>query len=135
VKIGYKQLVEDAEREIRTLDISEAMSKYGEDGVVFVDIRDVRELQREGVVPGALHAPRGMLEFWVDPESPYHREIFASGQEFVFFCAGGLRSALAAQTVQRMGLEPVAHIAGGFAAWREAGGPVEEKKSKGAPHS
>lgn len=135
MKIGYKQLVEDAEKEIRALDVAEALSKYGQDGVVFVDIRDVRELQREGVVPGALHAPRGMLEFWVDPESPYHKEIFASGQEFIFFCAGGLRSALATQTVQRMGLEPVAHIAGGFASWREAGGSVEEKKSKSPPSS
>ena len=135
MKIGYKQLVEDAEKEIRALDVAEALSKYGQDGVVFVDIRDVRELQREGVVPGALHAPRGMLEFWVDPESPYHKEIFASGQEFIFFCAGGLRSALATQTVQRMGLEPVAHIAGGFASRREAGGSVEEKKSKSPPSS
>ena len=135
MRIGYKQLVEEAESEIRTLDIAEALSKYGQDGVVFVDIRDVRELQREGVIPGALHAPRGMLEFWVDPESPYHKEVFASGQEFIFFCAGGLRSALAAQTVQRMGLEPVAHIAGGFASWREAGAPTEEKKPKGAQQS
>lgn len=135
MKIGYKQLVEEAEREIRTLSVEEALSKYSQDGVVFVDIRDVRELQREGVIPDALHAPRGMLEFWVDPESPYHKEIFASGQEFVFFCAGGLRSALAAQAVQRMGLEPVAHIAGGFGAWREAGGHIVEKKPKSVQHS
>ena len=135
MKIGYKQLVEEAEKEIRTLSVEEAMPKLGQEGVVFVDLRDVRELQREGVIPGALHAPRGMLEFWVDPESPYHREIFASGQEFIFFCAGGLRSALAAQTVQRMGLEPAAHIKGGFASWREAGGPTEEKKSKNPPSS
>lgn len=135
MKIGYKQLVEEAEREIRTLSVEEALSKYGQDGVVFVDIRDVRELQREGVIPNALHAPRGMLEFWVDPESPYHKEIFASGEEFIFFCAGGLRSALAAQAVQRMGLEPVSHIAGGFGAWREAGGQIVEKKSKSVQHS
>ena len=99
--------------------------------VQLVDIRDVRELWREGGIPGAYHAPRGMLEFWVDPESPYHKELFASGKKFVFFCAGGLRSALAAKTVQDMGLTPVAHIQGGFGAWREKGGPtvpIEQKK-------
>ena len=94
------------------------------------DIRDIRELWREGAVPGAVHAPRGMLEFWVDPESAYHREVFANGKRFIFFCAGGLRSALAAQSVQRMGMTPVAHIAGGFAAWKEAGGAVVAKEKK-----
>ena len=84
------------------------------------------ELKREGKVPGALHAPRGMLEFWVDPDSPYCREVFGSSKKFVFFCAGGLRSALATAQLQRMGLEPVAHIEGGFGAWRDAGGPVEK---------
>ncbi|MCC7412343.1 MAG: rhodanese-like domain-containing protein [Gammaproteobacteria bacterium] len=98
--------------------------------VQFVDIRDVRELWREGTIPGSLHSPRGMLEFWVDPASPYHKDVFANGKKFVFFCAGGLRSALATQTVQRMGLEPVAHIAGGFGAWKESGGPVEERPQK-----
>lgn len=88
------------------------MEAKGYLGHVFVDLRDIRELQREGKIPGAFHAPRGMLEFWVDPESPYH-------------CAGGWRSALAAQTAQRMGLEPVCHIEGGFKAWLEAGGAVE----------
>jgi rhodanese-related sulfurtransferase len=98
--------------------------------VLLVDLRDIRELQRDGRIPGALHAPRGMLEFWVDPESPYYKEIFGSGKKFVFFCAGGLRSALAAQTVQNMGLEPVCHIEGGFRAWKEGGGPVEMEKPK-----
>ena len=98
------------------------------DEVVMIDIRDPRELEREGMIPGAFHAPRGMLEFWVDPESPYHKEIFASGKNFVFFCAGGLRSALATKTVQDMGLENVAHIEGGFGAWRKAGKPVEAPK-------
>jgi rhodanese-related sulfurtransferase len=96
--------------------------------VVLVDLRDIRELNRDGKVPGAFHAPRGMLEFWVDPESPYYKEIFGSGKKFVFLCAGGMRSALAAQTVQKMGLEPVCHIEGGFRAWQEAGGPVEGGK-------
>src|SRR3546814_15201412 len=82
------------------------------------------------MIPGAVHAPRGMLEFWVDPESPYHRDVFASGKKFLFYCASGWRSALATQAVQRMGLEPVAHNGGGLTAWRESGGPVEEKEDK-----
>jgi rhodanese-related sulfurtransferase len=92
---------------------------------VLVDIRDVRELQRDGKVPGAFHCPRGMLEFWIDPRSRYHKPVFAQDKRFVFFCAGGLRSALAALTAHRMGLAPVAHIRGGFGAWKAAGGPVE----------
>jgi rhodanese-related sulfurtransferase len=99
---------------------------------VLVDIRDIRELQREGKVPGAFHCPRGMLEFWIDPQSPYHKPIFADDKKFVFFCAGGLRSALAAQTAQRMGLKPVAHIGGGFGAWKKAGGPVDTVESASA---
>ena len=97
---------------------------------MFVDLRDPRELQREGMVPDAFHAPRGMLEFWIDPESPYHKEIFASGKTFVFYCASGWRSALATQVAQRMGLSPVCHVSGGFNAWREAGGPVAQKEEK-----
>jgi rhodanese-related sulfurtransferase len=93
--------------------------------VVFVDLRDIRELQRLGRIPGAHHCPRGMLEFWIDPDSTYHREIFAEDKKFVFFCAAGLRSALAAKTAVEMGLEPVAHIAEGFGAWKEAGGPID----------
>lgn len=124
---GIKQLVAEAEAEIDTLSPAEAMARRGDPDVVLVDIRDVRELYRDGTVPGALHAPRGMLEFWVDPESPYHKDIFASGKHFILYCAGGLRSALAAKTVQDMGLAPVSHIAGGFAAWKEADGPIEPK--------
>jgi rhodanese-related sulfurtransferase len=95
-------------------------------------VRDIRELQREGRIPGALHAPRGMLEFWVDPESPYHKEAFSSGKTFIFFCAAGWRSALATKTVQDMGLSPVKHIAGGFGAWKKAGLPVELPTPAGA---
>ncbi len=118
-------LVEAAEREVETLSARDAMALHGRDDVVFVDIRDIRELNREGRVPGAFHCPRGMLEFWVDPESKYHKPMFAQDKRFVFFCAAGQRSALATQTVQRMGLKPVAHIGGGFGAWKEAGGPIE----------
>ena len=126
IKVGAKQLVAEANANIETLSIESAIALYGDANTVLVDIRDVRELKREGKVPGALHAPRGMLEFWVDPDSPYYREIFGSSKKFVFFCAGGLRSALATAQLQRMGLEPVAHIEGGFGAWRDAGGPIEK---------
>lgn len=125
ITLGHRALVDAAEREIETLHVEEAIKLHGRDDVVFVDIRDPRELEREGRVPGAFSCPRGMLEFWIDPESPYHKPTFAQDKRFVFFCAGGLRSALAAQTAQRMGLKPVVHIAGGFAAWKKAGGPVE----------
>ena len=118
-------LVEAAEREIDTLSADTAVALHGRADVVFVDLRDIRELDREGRVPGAFHCPRGMLEFWVDPESKYHKPVFAEDKRFVFFCAAGQRSALATQTAQRMGLKPVAHIAGGFGAWKAAGGPVE----------
>ena len=125
ITVSAKALCEAAEREIETLAVEDAIKLFGRDDVVLVDIRDIRELQREGRVPGAFHCPRGMLEFWIDPQSHYHKPQFAQDKRFVFFCAGGLRSALAAQTAQRMGLDPVAHIRGGFGAWKQAGGPVE----------
>ena len=125
ITTGFRALVDAAEREIETLPAEEAIAQHGRDDVTFVDLRDVRELEREGRIPGAFHCPRGMLEFWIDPESPYHKPVFAEDKSFVFFCGGGWRSALAAQTARRMGLRPVAHIAGGFGAWRKAGGPVE----------
>ena len=126
MKVGYKQLIEEAEREIETLTVDEAKALLNDENVQFVDIRDVRELQREGKIPGAKHAPRGMLEFWVDPDSPYYQEVFSSGKRFVFYCAAGWRSALATQQMQKMGLEPVCHIGGGFSDWKESGAPVEE---------
>ena len=127
---GIKQLCAEAEQEIETLTVDQVMALKDDPQVQLVDIRDIRELWRDGAIPGALHSPRGILEFWVDPESPYHREEFASGKKFVFFCAGGLRSALAAQSVHRMGLAPVAHMRGGYGAWKKAGGPTEEKEAK-----
>src|ERR1700722_14331641 len=125
ISTGFRALVDAAEREIETLSVKKAIAQHGRDDVTFIDLRDVRELEREGRIPGALHCPRGMLEFWVDPASKYHKPAFAADKKFVFFCAGGARSALAAQTAQRMGLKPVAHIGGGFGAWRKAGGPGE----------
>jgi rhodanese-related sulfurtransferase len=126
VTVGYRALVDAAEREVETLTVEEAKALHGRDDVVFVDVRDVRELGRDGKIPGAFHCPRGLLEFWIDPQSPYHKPVFAQDKRFVFFCAGGWRSALAAQTAQHMGLKPVAHIAGGFGAWKKAKGPVEQ---------
>jgi rhodanese-related sulfurtransferase len=123
-------LVEAAEREIETLSVEDARALHGRDDVVFVDIRDIRELNRDGRVPGAFHCPRGMLEFWVDPESKYHKPLFGEDKRFVFFCAAGQRSALATQTAQRMGLKPVAHIAGGFGAWKAAGAPIDAPAEK-----
>jgi len=122
---GYKALLAEAEARIMTLDVAQASAMLGKDDVVFVDLRDPRELEREGRMPGAFHCPRGMLEFWIDPESPYAKPVFQQDKTFVFFCAGGWRSALAASTAKEMGLKPVAHIAGGFGAWKAAGAPVD----------
>ncbi len=127
---GIKQLCAEAELEIETMTVEEVMAARDDPEVLLVDIRDIRELWRDGAIPGAMHAPRGMLEFWVDPDSPYYREDFGSGKKFIFFCAGGLRSALAAQSVHRMGLAPVAHMRGGYGAWKKAEGPTEEKEAK-----
>ena len=128
---GYKAMVADANAAIETVPVKEAVTLHGRDDVVLVDLRDPRELEREGRIPGAVHCPRGMLEFWIDPESPYHKPVFAEDKRFVFFCAGGMRSALAAATAKEMGLKPVAHMEGGFGAWREAGGPVEKVAPNG----
>ena len=124
---GVKQLVEEANAEIETVPLDAAKALLEDDSVVFVDIRDVRELDREGMIPGAMHAPRGMLEFWIDPDSPYHKDIFASGKKFLLYCAGAQRSALAAKAIQDMGLKPVAHLEGGFGGWIEAGGPTVDR--------
>ena len=133
ITTGYKALCEAAEREIETLSADQAVTLAGRDNTVLVDIRDIRELEREGRVPGAFHCPRGMLEFWIDPQSPYHKPVFAQDKKFVFFCAGGLRSALATQVAQHMGLKPVAHIRGGFGAWKTAGGPVDAPEAPPKP--
>ena len=127
---GFRAMLEEAEREIETLTVEDARKLHGGDDVQFVDIRDPRELEREGKMPGAFHATRGMLEFWIDPASPYHKPVFVQDKKFVFFCAGGWRSALAAQTAQHMGLKPVAHIKGGFGEWKKSGAPVEMQEPK-----
>jgi len=126
MKKGYKQLLDEANAEVTAIAPTDAMPLLAQkDRVTFIDLRDPRELEREGRIPGAVHCPRGMLEFWIDPESPYHRPVFAEKKKLLFFCAGGWRSALAAKTAQDMGLDDVAHLEGGFTAWRQADGAVE----------
>jgi rhodanese-related sulfurtransferase len=125
ITVHASDLVAAAEHEIETLPAAEAIKLHAGGEAALVDLRDIRELNRDGRVPGAFHCPRGMLEFWIDPASKYHKAVFATDRKFVFFCGGGARSALATETAQRMGLKPVAHIGGGFAAWKAAGGPIE----------
>lgn len=133
LKIGYQELIARAMAEIETVSVEQAEHFLGDENTVFVDIRDVRELEREGMIPNALHAPRGMLEFWVDPDSPYYKPIFGEGKRLVLYCASAWRSALATKTLQEMGVPRVCHLEGGFSAWKNAGKPVVEKHSK--PHS
>ncbi|HOM14980.1 MAG TPA: rhodanese-like domain-containing protein [Rubrivivax sp.] len=125
-----KSMIDEATAAITTYSIEEARELHGLEDVQFIDIRDIRELERDGVIPGAFHAPRGMLEFWVDPESPYHKPVFAQDKRFVLFCAAGWRSALATKTVQDMGLPRVGHIDGGFGAWKTSGAPVVDKSQQ-----
>jgi len=134
IRKSVLQMVLEASEEIETLTAEQARALLGRSDVTFIDLRDPRELWREGGIPGAINVPRGMLEFWIDPSSPYHKSFFASGNRFVLFCGGGWRSALAAKTAQDMGLTPVCHIDGGFTAWKGAGAPVEaiEQKPAGA---
>jgi rhodanese-related sulfurtransferase len=130
LKIGYQELIQQAMAEIETLSLKTSLDLLADTNVVFVDIRDVRELEREGMIPNALHAPRGMLEFWVDPDSPYYKPIFGEGKRLVLYCASAWRSALATQTLQRMGIPNICHLEGGFSAWKKAQLPIVEKTSK-----
>ncbi|OWW19273.1 rhodanese-like domain-containing protein [Noviherbaspirillum denitrificans] len=130
MKKGFRALVDEAMSQVKTYSVEEAKAKLGDPNVQFVDVRDVRELERDGVIPGAYPAPRGMIEFWIDPDSPYFKPVFGEKKEFIFFCAAGWRSALTTKTVQDMGMENVAHIEGGFGAWKAAGGAVAEKAKK-----
>ncbi len=122
---GYKQLMSEAAEEVNTYSTTDAIERFGEDGVTFVDVRDTSESLEHGEIPGAVHAPRGMLEFHIDPESPYFISEFGDDSEFVFVCAIGSRSLLAAQRAKEMGLDRVANVEGGFNAWREAGGAID----------
>lgn len=125
-----KQMVDEAMAEVETISVDDAKALMGRDDVTFVDIRDVRELWRDGKLPGAYHAPRGMLEFWIDKDSPYAKEMFQSGNRFVFYCAAGARSALATKVAQELGLKNVCHIDGGFGAWKKADYEIEPVEKK-----
>ena len=126
------QLVAEAMAQVKTYTVGEVVARLGDPALQIVDIRDVRELN-DGMAQGALHAPRGMLEFWVDPASPYHKPVFADeGKEFVLYCGLGWRSALATKALQDMGMTTVAHIDGGFTAWKAAGAPVETLEQRKA---
>ena len=125
MKIGYKQLLENAMEQIETITLEQAVGMHDSDGVQFVDLRDIRELKHEGKIPNSFHMPRGMLEFWIDPESPYFKQVFSQDSKFVFYCKTGWRSALATQTAQKMGMQNVCHIEGGYDAWKASGTAVE----------
>ena len=130
MKKGYRALLDEANAMVDAVPVDRAKELHAKDDVVFVDLRDPREIEREGRIPSAFHCPRGMLEFWIDPESPYHKSIFSEPKQFVFYCASGWRSALSARTAMEMGLENVSHLAGGFTEWRNAGGDVQMKAAK-----
>jgi rhodanese-related sulfurtransferase len=133
LKLGYQELITQAMAQIETLPLEQAQKLLNDENIIFVDIRDVRELEREGMIPNAFHAPRGMLEFWVDPDSPYYKPVFGEGKRLVLYCTSAWRSALAAETLQKMGVPSICHLEGGFSAWKKAELPVAEKHSK--PHS
>lgn len=129
LKISASEMVKSARERIEEVETSDLISMVGDPDVVIVDIRDVRERQRGGFIPGSFHAPRGMIEFWIDPESPYFKDIFAEDKKFVFHCASGWRSALTVATLQDMGFD-AAHLKEGFSTWEKQGGPVEHTKPK-----
>mgnify|MGYP000339030502 CR=1 FL=1 len=121
-----KTLVENAKAAIETMDSEQAQDLANKGEVMLVDIRDPRELDREGRIPGAFHAPRGMLEFWIDPSSPYYKPALTTDKKLVFFCASAWRSALSVKALMDMGVENIAELDGGFSAWKSRGGPVEK---------
>lgn len=127
---GVKELVAEANSKIESVSAEKAIEMAGDSNVTIIDIRDIRELYREGKIPGSVHAPRGMLEFWFDPASPYHKEVYASGNKMVLHCASGWRSALAALTLQDMGFDNICHIDSGFKGWKDAGGTTEAVEKK-----
>lgn len=130
LKLSAAALVAEAKQDITEYTAEEALPLNGREDVVIVDLRDVRERQRMGYIDNSFHCPRGMAEFWVDPESPYFKPIFGEDKTFIFHCASGWRSALTVATLKRMGMEKVAHISDGFSGWVKAGGPIVEPEEK-----
>ena len=133
--VGIKTLLEEANAIVETMTSGELSAQLDDPDLVVIDLRDIRELEREGKIPGAVHTPRGMLEFWIDPESPYAKPIFQEDKRFVMYCQSGWRSALAAAVAGRLGLERVSHLDGGFTDWKASDAPIEayaRKKKSGA---
>ena len=124
------RMVSEANEQVEEISVANALRLVEHENVLFIDVRDIREVAKTGRVLGARHVPRGMLEMWIDPETPYHREFFAEDRKFIFYCASAWRSALAAKTAQDMGLTPVAHLEGGINAWIDSGGPIEPPKGQ-----
>ena len=129
LKKTVKNMVAEAKSKINEIDAKEAIKLFNDENVIFIDIRDIRERQKLGFIPGSFHAPRGMLEFWIDPESPYFKDIFNTNKKYIFHCAAGWRSALAVSTLKDMGFE-ASHITDGFSGWVDEKGPVEFKSKK-----
>ena len=125
LKIGVAELVAAAKSKITEVSTRQLLDRFGDENLVIVDIRDVRERQRSGFIPGSFHAPRGMIEFWVDPKSPYFKPIFSEDKDFIFYCASGWRSALTVETLSKMGFD-AAHLTEGFSGWADANGPIEK---------
>ncbi|WP_027236858.1 rhodanese-like domain-containing protein [Leisingera caerulea] len=121
---GVKALLSEANSLVETMPVEDAKQEVLDENYVFIDLRDIRELQRTGMIPGAFSCPRGMLEFWIDPDSPYHKPVFNQDKTYVFYCASAWRSALSAKAAMEMGLKPVVHLEGGFSEWAKQGGPV-----------
>ena len=130
IKKGIKQLIAEAENRSKGISIEEAKKLHGDPGTVFVDLREGRELERDGMIPGAFNAPRGMLEFWVDPDSPYYKPVFAEGKTFILYCQADWRGTLSAATLTDMGMDKVLHLQGGFGEWKKAGGPTAVRPDK-----
>ena len=129
--MGIMERAEQALTEVRRMSAVDAVSRHGDEQIVFVDVRDIREVEKSDTIDGSVHAPRGMIEFWFDPDSPYHREMYADPDTtYVLFCNGDPRSALSAKALQDLGIANVAQLAGGMPAWREAGGPTVTKQRR-----
>jgi rhodanese-related sulfurtransferase len=127
MKKGYLALLEEANAVIESCDVDNVKAAQNNSETLIVDIRETAELLRDGMIPGAFHAPRGLIEFWVDPESPYHKTVFQEKTSFILYCASGWRSALTTKTLLEMGLKNVKHLKGGFGAWKNSGAPIAEK--------
>ena len=128
VKNSVKELVESAKKQINNLEVSDAIKIHSDKTNLFIDVRDIREIQKTGRILRAKHVPRGMLEFWIDPESPYHKQFFNDNYHFIFYCASDWRSALATLSANEIGLLNTSHLVGGFNKWLEEKGPIEKSR-------